>query len=115
VLEKLMKREQYCTTISTPLGPIELTFQNNSMLRVESSRSEPFFKEVERCWNQCHAEKRDPHGPLQNTVQVGKCMDLEDRKAFVSRFLYLAADATRKLQSGQEMACASLEHHAELM
>ena len=84
------------------------------MLSVEISRPEPFFKEVERCWNQCHTEKRDPHGPIQSTIQTGDDMTKPAKKAFVSQFLYLAAEATRQLQAGQEMACASLEHHAEL-
>lgn len=108
-------REECCETIETSLGPVDLVFQNNSLLEVKLSRSEPFFREVERCWNKCHAEKHDPHGPMQATTEVESSLSIEERKAFVSRFLYLAAEATRLLQEGQEAACASLEHHAELI
>ena len=97
----------------TPLGPVELTFRNNPMLSVQISRTEPFFREIEQSWNTCHAEKRDPHEPLEKASETGDCMSREARKEFVSQFLYLAADATRELQAGQETACASLEHHAE--
>jgi hypothetical protein len=52
---------------------------------------------------------------MQATTEVESSISIEERKAFISRFLYLAAEATRLLQEGQEAACASLEHHAELI
>ena len=112
-LDPAEELKKYERELDTPLGPISLCFRNNSMLSVKLSRSEPFFKQVEKCWNTCHTEKRDPHEPLQKVVEHGRCMSEEDKKEFVSQFLFLAADATRELQAGQESACASLEHHAE--
>ena len=105
--------KKYQRGLRTPVGPVDLTFRNNPMLSVEISRTEPFFKKIEQCWNTCHAEKRDPHEPLQKAAEHGDCMSRQAKKEFVSQFLYLAADATRELQTGQETACASLEHHAE--
>jgi hypothetical protein len=107
-----MKTDTYSAKIKIADEPVKLRFHNGPLLQVSISRGEPFFREVEKRWNQCHVERDDPHRPLQELTQVGSRFSESAKEQFVRKFLLLAAVATRRLDEGQESACASLEHHA---
>lgn len=110
-----MERDCYKSNVRTPMGKVEVKFLNDPMLTVRFECAEPFFQKVQDTWNQCQADRQDPHEPFQQLVWQSSEWEEAERKLFVRDFLQAASSASRELEQGDGEACGSLEHHADLL
>lgn len=110
-----MEQTDFEKDILTQYGATRVTFRNDPKLSVTIDRVEPFFREVEKCWNQTALGRRDPHAPIRNLADWEGQLTLEEQREFLKAFFLVAATAVRHLEQGHHSENASLEHHAQQM
>ena len=107
--------ERYIAELKTPLGRVSVCFEGQDGPRVAIRHGEPFFRALERAWNDSPGRADwDVHASFAglSNPEIPGGFDFEQRVKVISAFLILAAEAIEVLASGQHSEVASLEEHA---
>ena len=108
-----MEKQNHPTTISSSLGDLEVTFENNPLIRVHISLQDAFLGALEEAWNSRPLGRDDPHSHLVEILaNEQSAFAYEEQERILSEFLLAAATALRHLDEGRTAECSSLEHHA---